>query len=224
MLEKISPSTRTAGFWSAVLATIFSLIYVLGQLAEWLGWLGSKGGPESLSTPLGIVVLLTPSLFLGSAFLVMVISVDRGAPPGRKIFSRSAVAFATIYTALISINYYVQLTWVGPRLAAGRTEGLEPFVFIPFDSFLYAVDILGYSFMSMATLFLAFVFVGKGLERTARWFLLANGLLLPFIALQMYWHWMIWVASLWAITFPGSSWFLAVIFKRAITSPPETNG
>lgn len=34
---------------------------------------------------------------------------------------------------------------------------------------------------------------------------LANGLLLPFIALQMYWHWMIWVASLWAITFPGSS-------------------
>ncbi|NPV83663.1 MAG: hypothetical protein HPY46_08800 [Candidatus Aminicenantes bacterium] len=223
-MEKISPATRTAGSWSAVLATIFSLIYVLGQLAEWLGWLGSKGGPESLSTPLGIAILLTPSLFLGSAFLVMVISVDRLAPPDLKIFSRSAVAFATIYAALISINYYVQLTWVGPRLAAGRTQGLEPFVFVPFDSFLYAVDILGYSFMSLATLFLAFVFVGKGVERTARWFLLANGLLLPFIALQMYWHWMIWVASLWAITFPGSSWSLALIFKRAITSPPETNG
>lgn len=221
MLEKISPATKTAGFWSAVLATIFSLIYVLGQLAEWLGWLGSKGGPESLSTPLGIAILLTPSLFLGSAFLVLVISVDRLAPPDLKIFSRSAVAFATIYTALISINYYVQLTWVGPRLAAGRTQGLEPFVFVPFDSFLYAVDILGYSFMSLATLFLAFVFVGKGVERTARWFLLANGLLLPFIALQMYWHWMIWVASLWAITFPGSSWSLAVIFNRIPAARPE---
>ena len=217
MLEKISPSTRTAGFWSAVLATIFSLIYVIGQLAEWLGWLGSKGGPESLSTPLGIVVLLTPSLFLGLAFLVLVISVDRLAPPDRKVWSRAAVALATIYTALISINYYVQLTWVGPRLAEGRTAGLEPFVFVPFDSFLYAVDILGYSFMSLATLFLAFVFTGKGVERAARWFLLANGLLLPFIALQMYWHWMIWVASLWAITFPGSSWTLAIIFKRAPT-------
>lgn len=136
MLEKLSPPTRAAGLWSTVLATIFSLIYVLGQLAEWLGWLGSKGGPESLSTPLGIVILLTPSLFLGSAFLVMVISVDRSAPPDRKTWSRTAVAFATIYTALISINYYVQLTWVGPRLAAGRTEGLEPFVFVPFDSFL----------------------------------------------------------------------------------------
>ncbi|MEO0248412.1 MAG: hypothetical protein ABIN58_02490 [candidate division WOR-3 bacterium] len=69
-----------------------------------------------------------------------------------------------------------------------------------------------------ALIFLALVFVGKGVERTARWFLLANGLLLPFIALQMYWHWMIWVASLWAMTFPGSSWSLAVIFRRASTS------
>ncbi|RFT15104.1 MAG: hypothetical protein OP8BY_0735 [Candidatus Saccharicenans subterraneus] len=50
---------------------------------------------------------------------------------------------------------------------------------------------------------------------------LANGLLLPFIALQMYWHWMIWVASLWAITFPGSSWSLAVIFNRIPAAGPE---
>lgn len=72
--------------------------------------------------------------------------------------------------------------------------------------------------MSLAALFLAFVFTGQGPERIARWFLIANGLLLPFIALQMYWHWMIWVASLRAITFPGSSWSLAIIFRRAATS------
>ncbi|MCR4396086.1 MAG: hypothetical protein NUW07_05040 [Candidatus Saccharicenans sp.] len=221
MLEKISPATRAAGFWSAVLSTTFSLIYVLGQLAEWLGWLGSKGGSESMSTPLGIFVLLTPSLFLGSAFLVLVISVDRLTPPDRKIWSRSAVAFATIYTALISINCYVQLTWVGPRLAAGRTTGVEPFLFVPFNSFLYAVYILGYSLMSLATLFLALVFTGKGVERVAKWFLIANGLLLPFIALQMYWHWMIWVAALWGITFPGSSWSLALIFKREEIAIPN---
>lgn len=74
--------------------------------------------------------------------------------------------------------------------------------------------------MSLATLFLAFVFTGKGLERTARWFLVANGLLLPFIALQMYWHWMIWIAALWGITFPGSTWSLAIIFKRAPADLP----
>ena len=94
------------------------------------------------------------------------------------------MAFATIYTVLISINYYVQLTWVAPRLAAGRTEGIEVFLFTPFDSFLYAVDILGYSFMSLATLFAAGVATGRGPERRARAFLVANGALLPVIALQ----------------------------------------
>jgi len=36
-----------------------------------------------------------------------------------------------------------------------------------------------------------------------RFFLTANGLLLPFIALQIYFHPLIWIAALWAVTFPG---------------------
>ena len=215
MITQIPQSTKTVGYWSAVLATVFSITYVIGQLAEWFGWLGSAGGPESSSTPLGIVILLTPSLFLGSAFLVLTVSIHQASSPDRKVWSHSAVVFATAYAVLISINYYVQLAWVMPRLAAGRTAGIEPFLFLPFDSFLYAVDILGYSFMSVATIFAAMVFTGKGVERVARWFLIANGLLLPFIALQMYWHWLLWIATLWAVTFPGSTWSLTVIFRRA---------
>lgn len=214
MLAEVSPSTRAVGFWSAGLATVFSLAYVVGQLAEWLGWLGSAGGAESSSTPLGIVVLLTPSLFLGVSFLLLVVCIHEVAPPERRVWSQAALAFAIIYACLISINYYVQLTWVGPRLARGLTAGLEPFLFTPFDSFLYAVDILGYSFMSLATLCAAAVFAGPGQERVARWFLVANGLLLPFIALQMYVHWLIWIATLWAITFPGATWSLAILFRQ----------
>jgi hypothetical protein len=97
----------------------------------------------------------------------------------------------------------------------GGNEGIEPFRFVPFDSFLYAVDILGYSFMSVATLLAARVFAGDGLERVARWFLTMNGLLVPFLVFQMYVHPLIWVASLWAVTFPGSTWTLALLFRRA---------
>ena len=222
MLTDVSPSTKSVGFWSAVLTAAFSITYVVGQVAEWLGWLGSGGGSHSLSTPFGLFVLLTPSLLLGASFLVLVVCVHQLATPARRIWSHAAVAFATIYAALISINYYVQLTWVAPRLATGNTEGIEPFVFVPFDSFLYAVDILGYSFMSVATLFAARVFTGEGQERIVRWFLTANGLLLPFIALQMYVHWLIWIAALWAITFPGSAWSLAVLFHR--TTATGTSG
>jgi hypothetical protein len=215
MSNHVSAATKAVGFWSAVLATVFSLAYVVAQLAEWAGMLGSRGGPESSSTPLGIVVLLTPSLFLGSSFLVLMVAVHRAAPAERRIWSHLAVVFATMYAALISLVYYVQLALVAPRLAEGRTAGIEAFLFVPFDSFLYAVDLLGYSFMSVATLFAARVFAGGGLDRVVRWFLTANGLLLPFLALQMYWHPLLWVASLWAITFPGATWALAVFFRRA---------
>ena len=220
MAMQISPSTKAVGFWSAVFATVFSLTYVVGQLAEWMGWLGSEGGPESRSTLLGLVVLLTPSLFLGSAFLVLLVSVHQLASPDRRIWSHAAVAFGTAYATLISVVYFVQLTLVAPRIARGQIEGIEAFLFVPFDSFLYAVDILGYSFMSLATLLAAMTFTGKGLERVVRLFLTANGLLLPFIALQMYFHPLIWIAALWAVTFPGSTWSLALLFRRAAIAQP----
>jgi hypothetical protein len=108
----------------------------------------------------------------------------------------------------------VQLTFVGPRIAEGRTQGIEVFLFEPFDSFLYSVDLLGYSFMSVATLFAGQVFSGGGLERTARLFLVANGLLLPFLVGQLYFHALIWPASLWAVTFPGATWTLALLFRQ----------
>lgn len=217
----IAPSTRTAGFWSAVAAAALSLAYVVGQLAEWLGWLGSRGGPESVSTPLGIVVLLTPSLLLGPAFVIVMASIHEMAPAGKRVWSLAALAFAVAYMVLTGMTYFVQLTLVGPRLARGDTAGIEMFVFVPFTSFLYAVDILGYSFMSVATLLAALTFSGQGLQRIVRSLLIANGLLLPFLALQMYYHPLIWVASLWAVTFPGAMWSLALLFRRLPRGPAD---
>lgn len=211
------------GFWAAVFATIFSVTYIVAQLGEWFGLLGSAGGPESPSTPFGLIVLLTPSLFLGTAFVILMVSVHYSTPEERKIWSHIGLVFATIYAVLISINYYVQLTFVVPRLLQGdvNSVSLQPFLFVPFDSFLYSVDILGYSFMSLATLFAAFAFTGKGLQRTVRWFLIANGLILPFLALQIYYPPLIWIAALWAITFPGATISLAVLFRRNSSASAE---
>ncbi len=214
MEGKMSPAVSKLGSWSAVLASVFSIIYIVGQLGEWLDLLGSGGGPENASTPLGLVLLLTPSLFLGTSFAVLMLSVHYYAPEDKKIWSHAGLMFATIYAVLISINYFVQLTLVVPHLLRRDVESIRFLLFVPFDSFLYSVDILGYSFMSLSTLFAAFVFTGAGLERTVRRFLIANGLLLPFIALQNYYHPLIWPASLWAITFPGATISLALLFRR----------
>jgi hypothetical protein len=209
-----STITATVGFWSAVLATVFSLAYDVGQIAEWIGWLGSAGGPESGSTPFGLFVLLTPSLLLGSSFLMLMVCVHQATSLERRVWSHGAVAFATAYAVLISGVYFVQLTLVAPRMAGGRLAGIEPFVFVPFDSYLYAMDILGYTFMSVATLLAGRALMGDERAHVARWFLTANGLLIPFLVGQMYFHALIWLAALWAVTFPGATWALAVYFRR----------
>jgi hypothetical protein len=201
------------GFAAGVLATVFSLAYIVAQLAEWAGLLGSHGGPSSASTPFGLVLLLTPSLLLGPSFLALMVSVHHTTPFARRVWSHAAIAFATAYMTLIGLVYFVQLTLVGPRIRAGRTEGIELLLFTPFDSFLYAVDILGYAFMSLATGFAAFAFERGGADRRLRRALLANALILPFLAFQLYVPALIWIASAWAVTFPLSTGLLSARFK-----------
>ena len=72
------------------------------QLGEWLGWLGSAGGPSSRSTAFGLAMLLTPSLLLAPAFLVLMVATHSTAHSDRKVFGVAAVAFATVYTTLVS--------------------------------------------------------------------------------------------------------------------------
>lgn len=215
MIDDTTSATRAVGFWAAVLTTVFSITYIIGQLAEWLGWLGSAGGPASMSTHLGVVVLLTPSILLGSSFLVLLASIHQFAPPEKKVWSQAALAFGTVYAVLISMTYFVQLTFVAPRMIQGRTDDIGMFLFVPFDSFFYSVDLLGYSFMSIATLFAAPVFKRSGIQGALRLFLLANGLLVPFLVGQLFYPVLIWPAAAWAITFPGATWLLALVFRRA---------
>jgi hypothetical protein len=212
-----SKHVNTLGYWSAVLAATFSIAYDIGQIAEWFGLMGSGGGPENDSTWYGLVVLLVPSLFLGVTFVLMMGSVHRQAPADRKIWSQTALVFAIMYGTLICMNYFVQLTLVAPALYRGDvSDSVRPFLFNVFNSFTYSVDLLGYSFMSLSTLFAAFVFMGAGLEKVVRWFLFANGLIMPFIALQTFYHPLIWGASLWAVTLPGATISLAVLFRRKL--------
>lgn len=205
------------GFWSALSVSVFSLSYDIGQIAEWFGLMGSGGGPENDSTWYGLVVLLVPSLFLGISFVLMMVAVHHLAPANKKVWSQAALVFATMYGTLICMNYFVQLTLVAPALYRGEiSDSIRPFLFNVFNSFTYSVDLLGYCFMSLSTLFTAFVFSGTGLEKAVRWFLIANGLILPFIALQTFYHPLIWAATAWAVTLPGAAIALTLLFRRKL--------
>lgn len=207
-------SEARIGLYAALSAAFFAIFYSLAQILEWMGILGSGGGPDNPSTALGLGVLLTPSLLLAPAFLILMVCVYYFTPKEKKLYSLIGMAFAVAYAVLVSLNYYVQLTVVAPRLLQGDTSDVSVFLFTPYDTFPYAMDLLGYSYMSLATFSSAFVFSKNGLEKAIKWFMIANGLILPFLVFQTYIHPLIWLASLWAITFPGSAILLAIFFRR----------
>ncbi len=47
MVRYVPRSTKAVGFWSAVLATVFSIGYDVEQIAEWMGLMGSGRGSWS---------------------------------------------------------------------------------------------------------------------------------------------------------------------------------
>jgi hypothetical protein len=136
---RISPTVSKLGFWSGLLASLFSIVYIVFQLAEWFGWLGSGGGPENPSTVLGLIILLTPSLLLAPSFALLILCVHYYAPEDKNVWSHAGIIFATVYAVMVSINYYVQLTLVVPHLMRGEVESIRPFLFTPFDSFIYSM-------------------------------------------------------------------------------------
>lgn len=186
---------------SAAAATC-SIVYVVGQLLEWLGLLGSSGGPNASSTALGIAILLLPSLLLGSANLVMMAALHEAAPQPVRVISLSALGFAIAYAVLTGLVYFVQLTFVAPRIASGASEGIEILLFVPYRSFLFAVDLFGYSLMCLSALFVAFALPQTPATFWARRCFQLTGALFPALALQMYFPWLIWIGAIWAISYP----------------------
>lgn len=203
-----SRELRSLGLWASGASAVCSTAYVLAQLAEWYGLLGSEGGPNASSTPLGIIVLLLPSLLLGPAWVLTLAALREAVLPERKGFALAALAIGTAYAALTGLVYFVQLTFVGPRIAAGNIAGIELLLFAPYKSFLFAVDLYGYSLMCGSALLAGFALIPQSDFARARICLLATGVLIPALALQMTFPWLIWIGALWGVTFPLSTIFL----------------
>lgn len=206
--ESFNRVVNRIGFWSACFSAILAIMYIFAEVVHLLGWLGAH------DTGVSFVLRMTPSLLLAVAFVILMVSIHYYASNNKKIWSHIGLVFAVIYAVLVSIVYFVVLTVVTPYKMRGETEQITVLAF-EFGTFLYAIDVLGYGFMSLATLFAAPVFNGTNLERWIRWTLLVNGLIAPAIPMQMIYRPLWNVAALWGVTFPLSTVLLAVFFRKA---------
>ncbi|MGZ4905047.1 MAG: hypothetical protein ACXVIF_07705 [Halobacteriota archaeon] len=196
------------GFRSAVLTFVFGAGYIVAQFFQFAG---------IPAAPWHLITLTFPSFLLAPSFVVLMISIYHYATAERKIWGHIAIAFAIMYATLNSAVYFVQMTVVVPSMLNGAGSSVAP-ITLSIGTFIYAFDVLGYSFMGLATLFAAFVFVGGTIERWTRWALIANGLIpTPGLLLQQQIPAALYLGAVWVVTFPVATALLAVLFKRAYT-------
>ncbi len=177
----VSKPVRQIGFWSAVLATVFSISYGIAVIVMMLsalttgamsGWKGVESYVASYQ-PISMLPLI-PSLPLAAAFIALMVSIHYYARDDKKIWSQLGLSFAIVYAVMASINYIVQLTVVRLSILNQETDGLAMFAMGNPHSIFWALA-SAYVFMNLAMLFAAPVFEAGKLERWIRWLFLANG-------------------------------------------------
>jgi hypothetical protein len=163
------PLSRTRAlpvpFWFAAATTACGVGYFAGL--AWLMLRGELGAhlSDRAKDGIGFATLVVAQLLLG-----LVVSVHSTATGRERVFTQLAAAFATIFTATVSINRFVQLTVVRAASLSGQTAGLERFQPYSRGSVMFAVEILGWGvFLSLAALCLAPAFHGSPGDRAIRW-------------------------------------------------------
>lgn len=166
-----------------------------------------------------------PGMLLVSLFVVLCICVDFWVEIERRIFSRIAVAAATISAALVTLDYFIQFEVFQPSLLRGESDGLAFFSqYNPHGAFI-AIEDLGYLGMSAAFIFLGVSLAGRGgLEKATRWVLAIGGALgfVAFIGLSVVFGnsletrlELAIITIVWTVV-PVAAVMLAILFRRSL--------
>lgn len=196
--------TRMTGFWAAILSALLGMGYCIAQLLAWL---------NILPHPHELFWVFLPSLFLAPAFLITMVCLHYTAPVGMRMWTTLGVAFGVIYCTFATLNYFVQLTVVAPALTRGKIDESYVLIFKQ-GSFLFAMDCLGYFFMSFSTFSGALAF--RKVDRTLYRWMLWNGLLVIVFIAAYFNPFFYYIGSPWMVTFTLAMVYAARLFRRKV--------
>jgi hypothetical protein len=129
---------------------------------------------------------MVPAIFMMLLFVILTACIHDCADDDKKVFSRVGLSFAIVSAAVITLDYFIQLTVMQPGLLKGEMEGLALFSQYNPHGIFIALEDLGYLMMSLAFLFISVVFArGERLEHALRWLFVISSLIAfaAFIAL-----------------------------------------
>jgi hypothetical protein len=216
----IQKTAITLGFWSAIFASVFTILFVSIAIATSLmfpmkAWNGIQTYGENFNF-LDMASFI-PAFFLAPTMVILIACINAIAPETKKIFSQIGLAFAIVYTTIIPTNYYLQLFVVRLNLQSGTLEGLSILAQPNLHSIFFALETLGYGFLSLATLFVSLVFTSGKLEIWMRSLFIISGsvgifgvLIAPFDRPYLVFAGL----GLWSLAFPLSTILLSIFFQK----------
>jgi hypothetical protein len=107
-----------------------------------------------------------PAILLSFSYMIMMISVHKVVQGEKKLFSLIGTGFAVISTLILSLDYFVQVSFIQPSLLAGETEGIAMLSqFNPHGLFIILEE---FGFVTMNISFFCLVPVFSGSARIER--------------------------------------------------------
>lgn len=171
------------GYWSALLCAATFMLFTIafagialaGPLYVWDDLAGYVADTATRSQTLKVVAQAAMLLF-APLFVLLAASIHDVTGGERRFLARAGLALSIPFATLAAVHYFVQLSTVRLNVAAGAIEGLAHWIQANPSAAILAVNMTGFTlFLGFASLFLAGVFSGQGVERVIRAAFVANG-------------------------------------------------
>jgi hypothetical protein len=207
------------GFWVAVIIALLVVLIDVGLILSAVLFpmttIASIEVYASSFTSWQMLPLI-PSLILAPMFAALMLCIYHYAPSDKKVLGQLGFSFALVCATILSIHYYIQLTFVQQGLLNNQTTGLWLFASPNPHSLFWTFAALGYGFMGISLLFAAPIFKEKS-ENKIRLLFAGNGVIgLGFLignALGIF-AVNIFASFIWGALFPFAAIFVARAFKK----------
>lgn len=189
--------------WSSIAATAFGILFNIALIMTVMG---------IFPKPWDTFWQLFPSIFLTWSYMLMMLCFYKAADKSKNVWALAGFAFSIIYATVNSVVYFTVLTLVIPGILSGRAGELSIFLFEP-NKFLFNINGMAYTLMSIAVLFTSKAFSSKGSEAKVKGTMLLHGIIAPFVGGAVLWDSLKYLGALWTITFPMMGIAAILYFK-----------
>ena len=222
-LKDKNPSIRRIGFLSSLLTGILNLWYLIGFISYQpilqAPWPGINLFAQTFQQ-LPLLLWVVPCFVLTLTFVTMIASIYVLIDEEQKIWGLLSIIFAVVYSAILSANYYIQLTVVRHNLMSDMLDGISLWLYANYYPYTIpgALEGAGYLFMCLSFFCIARVFKHKSFEGWIHWAFIAMGIsglvvfIDPLIRLPI--PLLLICGAIAGITLTAGPVLLAVLFKK----------